>query len=38
MTALSKKMDEKKQQIRENVLDEIPAGTEISDEKLWQLI
>lgn len=38
MTVLSKKMDEKKQQIRENVLDEIPAGTEISDEKLWQLI
>jgi pilus assembly protein CpaF len=38
MTALSKQMDEKKQEMREKVLDEIPAGSEISDEKLQQMI
>lgn len=38
MTVFSKRMDEKKQHIRECVLEAIPAGSEISDEMLWQMI
>lgn len=38
MTSYSSKTSEKKQRIRERVLDEIPAGSEISDDMLRQLI
>lgn len=31
-------LEKKKQMLREKVLEEIPPGMEISDEKLWQLI
>ena len=38
MSALLRTLDEKKQKIREEVLEEIPAGMEISDEELLALI
>ena len=38
MTSYTKKRNEKKQRVREKVLNEIPAGSEMSDESLWQLI
>lgn len=38
MSVLSKTLDKRKQEIRENVLDEIPAGVEISDEALFGMI
>lgn len=38
MTSYTKKRNEKKQWVREKVLNEIPAGSEMSDESLWQLI
>lgn len=38
MTVLSSTMDEKKQRIRERVLDEIPAGSDLDDNHLQEII
>lgn len=38
MISSTEKINEKKRRIRERVLDEIPAGSEITDDELWRLI
>lgn len=38
MISSTERKNKKKQRIRERVLDEIPAGGEITDDELWRLI